>query len=1274
MKKSVDSRRADDEENLLAKKRKKKSVLADQTESMNGSKKKTMTTKKKSASFEGGYEEECAVKKTKKKSSLRGIKLKKVSVEIGRKDVEVQLGIKKVKTKQKKCSAKMESVGEEPAKKKKKKKKLSKVSEEVTAKKKMKKRSSADCEEVSDEVEESAKKKKKKISLDKIEEEEEEEGHSTSVAELKKKKKTSHIVKELPNKKTKKRKESFLAKIEACETPSEISKPRKKKKKKKKSSESSEANERVVNAAKKRSMAQREMLEPIEEESVEKKKKKNGGIRKEELITKKRKKSSFVLTEPQETCLEIGGMREEESLIAEEPAELLGEMEELNSEEESSEDKTKESYSTDSESLDSPEAVEGSYQGRTDSPPRTLVVPEVWSQAVASIVYDSTTSLAPVTVVCGAKNSGKSTFCRFLLNNIIQRYGKVAYLETDVGQAEFTPPVLSELGLGFVLLTRGFLTSLSFPFCPAFADLSDQCLEMPERWFFYGDISSKRDPNAYLKYVRSLYDYFHSEYYILNERGIQKRSQLPLVVNTPGWVKVCIVGIGYDMLVEMLKYIAPTHVVQIRVPIDCKNLPAGPFWLNEDEEEPNLFKIDAVYRDHSGRWTKSGNNGLELDKVYGNGLSRQKDSKFMREKKIFHYFRQCFPTCLNISSWKDLAHALASLPPYEVPLSSVQIRHLHCQVPSTEVLHSLNATIVGLAVSSAESSDLELCTPSCVGLELLGLIMFWNLTLFFNVWSNEPGIVRGIDVSKGLIYVLTPVPPSNLKNVDLLLQGYVQIPTYLLQFSGVSSGGLEMERRQFAEFGKLIGVLIYAVLEWILIIVLFINGLISFAANEFARLFGLEPPCLFCTRIHRYIVRKDPDFCYNDSICEAHKKDLSPLVYCKVHRRLSNAQRICEGCLLSFAIEGKSTGDVVKSLVGVLRLQGGVEENLEKVEQHGCCCCGESLGDVTSCFANVADAAKTLILEDVPRSPPTCPSEIPLKENEKLVDIVPLPHIQYTELKLMSDAESEVPEEEDGSITPIPDAKAVTVPLLMECDESNEEICKIPGLARMKLPRVSSADSLKASSGEPPGFPKALLVESPALLSMDGMESNGGSEADGNAMLHRLERRVELDKKSLVALYKELDEERSASAIAANQAMAMITRLQAEKAAVQMEALQYQRMMEEQAEFDQRALQFLKDLLMKREEEIKVLEAELESYEEKTVQCEEVDMEKCKAWADAQYRKLTSGRSAAAISEKSDCDDDQMYMRSRASMGAVEHLSDLSIPEEQEQLALSVQK
>ncbi|KAK7309669.1 hypothetical protein RJT34_06586 [Clitoria ternatea] len=73
-------------------------------------------------------------------------------------------------------------------------------------------------------------------------------------------------------------------------------------------------------------------------------------------------------------------------------------------------------------------------------------------------------------------------------------------------------------------------------------------------------------------------------------------------------------------------------------------------------------------------------------------------------------------------------------------------------------------------------------------------------------------------------------------------------------------------------------------------------------------------------------------------------------------------------------------------------------------------------------------------------------------------------------------------------------------------------------------------------------------------------------------------KQVRLDRKSLM----ELDEERSASAVAANNAMAMINRLQADKAAVRMESLQYQRMMEEQAEYDEEVLQATNEMLLKR--------------------------------------------------------------------------------------------
>jgi chromosome segregation ATPase len=108
-------------------------------------------------------------------------------------------------------------------------------------------------------------------------------------------------------------------------------------------------------------------------------------------------------------------------------------------------------------------------------------------------------------------------------------------------------------------------------------------------------------------------------------------------------------------------------------------------------------------------------------------------------------------------------------------------------------------------------------------------------------------------------------------------------------------------------------------------------------------------------------------------------------------------------------------------------------------------------------------------------------------------------------------------------------------------------------------------------------------------------ENLATGEAEGDISLESLKRQIELNKKSMAVLYKELDEERSASAIAASQAMAMINRLHEEKAAMQMEALQYLRMMEEQADHDHAAIQNLHDLLTEREKELLDMDSELDN-------------------------------------------------------------------------------
>lgn len=52
----------------------------------------------------------------------------------------------------------------------------------------------------------------------------------------------------------------------------------------------------------------------------------------------------------------------------------------------------------------------------------------------------------------------------------------------------------------------------------------------------------------------------------------------------------------------------------------------------------------------------------------------------MRDQRLFDYFKQCFPSNLNILTNKELAHALAAIAPYVVPFAKIKVVHLHCQV------------------------------------------------------------------------------------------------------------------------------------------------------------------------------------------------------------------------------------------------------------------------------------------------------------------------------------------------------------------------------------------------------------------------------------------------------------------------------------------------------------------------------------------------------------------------------------------------------------------
>ena len=114
--------------------------------------------------------------------------------------------------------------------------------------------------------------------------------------------------------------------------------------------------------------------------------------------------------------------------------------------------------------------------------------------------------------VCGAKDSGKSTYLRYLMNRCLNQRrnpSKISFLDCDIGQSEFTPSG-----------TISLIDEISDPlFGP-----SASHLKRPKKSFYFGDIQVTENYLCkYLNYIKSLLDSIHQEH-----NGI-------FLVNTMGW-------------------------------------------------------------------------------------------------------------------------------------------------------------------------------------------------------------------------------------------------------------------------------------------------------------------------------------------------------------------------------------------------------------------------------------------------------------------------------------------------------------------------------------------------------------------------------------------------------------------------------------------------------------------------------------------------------------------------------------------------------------------
>ncbi|KAF3648817.1 putative calponin -like proteiny domain-containing protein-like isoform X2 [Capsicum annuum] len=222
---------------------------------------------------------------------------------------------------------------------------------------------------------------------------------------------------------------------------------------------------------------------------------------------------------------------------------------------------------------------------------------------------------------------------------------------------------------------------------------------------------------------------------------------------------------------------------------------------------------------------------------------------------------------------------------------------------------------------------------------------------------------------------------------------------------------------------------------------------------------------------------------------------------------------------------------------------------------------------------------------------------------------------------------------------------------------------------------------------------KKLLLFEKKDFGTESFDGSVVSELEGGdtaSSIEHLKSALKAERKALHALYTELEEERSASAVAANQTMAMINKLQEEKSAMQMEALQYQRMMEEQSEYDQEALQLLNELMVKREKEKQELEKELEVYRKRLSEYEAKEKAARMLKRSKDGSVARSGFSSASYSngeeseevsidlnqEPKDCDSFYCHQECedhKVQVDAVQELEESFVDFEEERMSILVQ-
>ncbi|KAG0164071.1 Polynucleotide 5'-hydroxyl-kinase grc3 [Apophysomyces sp. BC1034] len=390
---------------------------------------------------------------------------------------------------------------------------------------------------------------------------------------------------------------------------------------------------------------------------------------------------------------------------------------------------------------------------------KAMKAPLSWELSVSRLIEVEKDYRTPaISVICGSKKVGKSTFGRYLVNRLLNTHKRVAFLESDLGQTEFTPS-------GTVALHILDSPILGPPF-------THQHLQ-PRRSYFLGASSPRDDPSYYLDCVAELLQLWRFE--CDNGASENESDVIPLVLNTQGWTK----GLGYDLLLSIIQKASPTDIFAFHSNTSpTRNLPSSFNSAIVPVDEAQLVQSRAPTLHRIETTTCIGTWANKYHAADHRALTLV--SYFHQELGVFGQADQAW--------WNFKSRMVERLPwvlNWNQGLNGIWV--LYEDVPLSQLLYALNGTVVALLGDIRDNEEVDGPfheAEDAIPGQLVPPKYYPSLQFPppppAKTTCHGLAIIRAIDPSRHALLLLTPLPLEKLKKVSGIVKGDIELPVWCM--------------------------------------------------------------------------------------------------------------------------------------------------------------------------------------------------------------------------------------------------------------------------------------------------------------------------------------------------------------------------------------------------------------------------------------------------------------------------------------------------------------